>query len=226
VKPLRVVSWNVRDYLGDPWALRRVVQALAPDVLCLQEAPRRLPGIWRNRRFALDCGLRFVAGGRTSGGTAILVAPAVTVRSVDTRRLSVPRPFARTRGMVVAELSFGSVDLTVACLHLPLDPVLRLEHTRIALELLLARPGPHVVAGDLNETPGHPVWRLLTDELGPDPAPAAPLTFPTGREDKRLDVVLPGPGLRVIAYGDGGADADDVRRATDHRPVVADLESA
>jgi endonuclease/exonuclease/phosphatase family metal-dependent hydrolase len=226
------VTWNVRDFLGDPWALRRVVRALAPDVLCLQEAPRRPGGGWRIARFARDCGLLHVAGGRASGGTALLVAPGVTVRWVLAQRLPVPGPFTRTRGLVVADLTAvpasggaGTVGtpLTVACLHLPLEPALRLAHARAAVDLLLARPGPHVVAGDLNETPGQPVWQLLTAAVGPDPAPASGPTFPAGREDKRLDVVLTGAGLRVKAYGDGGADPGDVRRGTDHRPVVADL---
>lgn len=229
---MRLVTWNVRDFLGDPWALRRVARALAPDVLCLQEAPRRPGGAWRIGRFARDCGLRHVAGGRASGGTALLVAPGVNVRWALAERLPVAGLFTRTRGLVVADLTAvpasgtAVTSLSVACLHLPLEPALRLAHARAAVDLLLARPAPHVIAGDLNEPPGHPVWQLLTAAVGPDPAPLSGPTFPAGREDKRLDVVLAGPGLRVAAYGDGGADPEDVRRGTDHRPVVADLVRA
>lgn len=223
---MRLVSWNVRDFLDDGAALRRVVRRLAPDVLCLQEAPRRPGGGRRIARFARDVGLVHVAGGRTSGGTALLAAPAVTVRHVFAERLPVRGPFTRTRGLVVADLTDGAVHLSVACLHLPLESGLRLAHARRAVELLLARPGPHVVAGDLNETPGQPVWELLVDAVGPDPAPSSGPTFPAGRADKRLDVVLAGPGLQVLGYGDGGADPDDVRAATDHVPVVAELGPA
>jgi hypothetical protein len=38
-----------------------------------------------------------------------------------------------------------------------------------------------------------------------------------------VDAVFVGAGLRVLCYGDGGAEPADVVRATDHVPVVVDL---
>ncbi|MGZ4654240.1 endonuclease/exonuclease/phosphatase family protein, partial [Oryzihumus sp.] len=227
---LRVVSWNIRDLLDDRWAVCRVVRALSPDVLCLQETPRRLPGVWRNRRLARECGLRFAGGGRTSGGTGLMLGPRVGVRALGAARLPVQGPFTRTRGLVVAELVARRDDypvtLTVGCVHLPLEPWLRVRHAALAAAALTARPAPRVLCGDLNEGPGSPAWRLLEAAVGPDPAPDAGPTFPAGRADKRLDVVLVGAGLCVLAYGDGGADPDEVERASDHVPVVADLAPA
>ncbi len=223
---LRVVSWNVRDLLGDPLAVRRVLAGLRADVVCLQEAPRRPGGGWRTARLARDAGLRHVGGGRTSGGTALLLGPRVGVVSLTAARLPVSGLLTRTRGLVVAELAVVSgpasgTALTVACLHLPLQPDLRVEHARLAAALLRRHRAPYVVCGDLNEPPG-PAWQPLL-ALADDPAPGAACTFPAGREDKRLDAVLVGTGLRVTGYGDGGVDAADVVAATDHRPVVADL---
>ena len=223
---LRVVSWNVRDLLGDPLAVRRVLAGLRADVVCLQEAPRRPGGGWRTGRLAHDAGLRHAGGGRTSGGTALLLGPRVGVISLTAARLPVSGPITRTRGLVVAELAAVSgpcagATLCVACLHLPLEPGLRVEHARLSAALLRRHPGPHVVCGDLNEPPG-PAWQPLL-ALAADPAPQAALTFPAGREDKRLDAVLVGAGLRVLHYGDGDADGADVVAATDHRPVVVDL---
>jgi endonuclease/exonuclease/phosphatase family metal-dependent hydrolase len=234
---LRLVSWNVRDLLGDPDAVRRVITSLAPDVLCLQEAPRRLPGVVRNRLLARACGLRFVAGGRTSGGTAVLVGPGVVVRSAVAARLPVRGLFPRSRGLVVAELFAAPrdhpaanpadtpIELTVACVHLPLEPDLRLRHAELTAAALAPRPRPYVICGDLNEVPGAPAWRLLERAAGRDPAPDAGPTFPAGRADKRMDAVFVGAGLDVVAYGDGGTDPADVVRATDHHPVVADLRA-
>src|SRR5256885_1006165 len=78
------------------------------------------------------CGLRFVAGGRTSGGTAVLVSPRTAVRRAAAGRLPVSGLFTRTRGLVVAELVAampgGPLEVTVACLHLPLEPDLRVRH--------------------------------------------------------------------------------------------------
>jgi endonuclease/exonuclease/phosphatase family metal-dependent hydrolase len=224
---LRLVSWNVRDLLGDPFALRRVLRALAPDVLCLQEAPRRLPGVVRNGMLARACGLRFVAGGRTSGGTALLVGPRIGVRRAVAARLPVRGLFTRSRGLVVAELVAAlpgrPLELTVACLHLPLEPDLRVRHAELAVAALDRRPRPSVVCGDLNEPPGAPAWRLLEHAAGRDPAPDAGPTFPAGRAHTRLDAVFVGAGLDVLGYGDGGAEPADVVRASDHLPVVVDL---
>ena len=225
---LRVASWNVRDLLGDPFALRRVLRSLAADVVCLQEAPRRPGGTWRTRRLARSAGLRHAGGGRFSGGTAILLGPHVGVRSLVAARLPVSGLFTRTRGLVVAELAVVSgpaagLAVTVACLHLPLEPELRVRHGRLAASVLARRPGPYVVCGDFNEPPGSPAWQELTS-LVTDPAPGGAPTFPAGREDVRLDAVLAGAGLRVVRYGSGDVERADVLAATDHLPVVADLE--
>jgi endonuclease/exonuclease/phosphatase family metal-dependent hydrolase len=224
---LRIVSWNIRDLLGDPQAVRRVVRALAPDVLCLQEVPRRLPGVWRTARLARTCGLRHAGGGRTSGGTALMLSPRVTTRSLAAARLPVQGMLTRTRGLVVAELFAQLGDeqaaLSVACLHLPLEPSLRVRHAQTAAAAIEARPAPRVLCGDLNDVPGSPAWRVLEVAVAPDPAPDAGPTFPATRADKRLDVVLVGAGLQVKAYTDGGADPEEVRRASDHLPVVADV---
>lgn len=227
---LRVASWNVRDLLGDPFALRRVLRSLCADVVCLQEAPRRPGGTWRTRRLARSAGLRHAGGGRLSGGTAILLGPHVGVRSLVAARLPVSGLFTRTRGLVVAELAVVSgpaagLAVTVGCLHLPLEPELRLRHARLAASALARRPRPYVVCGDFNEPPGRPAWQELT-ALAADPAPSAAPTFPAGREDVRLDAVLVGAGLRVVHHGNGDVDRQDVMAATDHLPVVVDLEAA
>jgi endonuclease/exonuclease/phosphatase family metal-dependent hydrolase len=227
---VRVVSWNVRDLLGDPFALRRVLRSLAADVVCLQEAPRRPGGGWRTTRLARDAGLRLAGGGRSSGGTALLLGPQVGVRELLAAQLPVHGLLTRTRGLVVAQLAVVSgpaagLSFTVADLHLPLDPGLRVRHARLAAAALVRRPGPYVVCADLNEAPGSPAWAELTG-LVADPAPGAAPTFPAGREHVRVDAVLAGPGLRVERYGDGDTDPVDVTAATDHRPVVADLVPA
>ena len=225
---LRVASWNVRDLLGDPFALRRVLRSLRADVVCLQEAPRRPGGGWRTNRLARDAGLRHAGGGRLSGGTAVLLGRHVGVRSLVAARLPVQGLIARTRGLVLAELTVVSgpatgLALTVASLHLPLEQDLRVRHARLAERALAGRPSPYVVCGDLNEPPGGRAWQQLT-ALAADPAPDAGPTFPAGREDVRLAAVLVGAGLRVIGYGNGDVDPADVLAATDHLPVVADLE--
>jgi endonuclease/exonuclease/phosphatase family metal-dependent hydrolase len=156
-----------------------------------------------------------------------MLGPRVEVRTLVAARLPVRGPFTRTRGLVIAELAVRidtrPLSPTVGCVHLPLEPDLRVRHAQTAAAALAVRGAPRVLAGDLNDVPGSPAWRVLEAAVGPDPAPDAAATFPAGRADNRLDVVLVGAGLSVLGYGDGGADPEEVRRASDHVPVVADL---
>ncbi|MFZ0159676.1 MAG: endonuclease/exonuclease/phosphatase family protein [Kineosporiaceae bacterium] len=225
---MRLVSWNIRDLSGDPIAVQRVLRALAADVLCLQEAPRRPGASLRIAALARACGLHHVTGGRGSGGTALLVAPRVHVRAAQTVRLPVPRWYTRTRGAVLAEVSTAGTAVALACVHLPLTPEQRLEHARSVRSALDAwSPGPArvVVAGDFNEPTGSPSWQVFSD-LVRDPAPEAPPTFPARRPSGRIDAVLVGAGLDVLEYGDGGVDHPLVHRASDHLPVLAVLQGA
>ena len=52
---IRVATYHLRDFLDDPAAAARVIRAIDPDVLCLQEVPRRLLGTWRVANFAQVC---------------------------------------------------------------------------------------------------------------------------------------------------------------------------
>ncbi|HEX2808957.1 MAG TPA: endonuclease/exonuclease/phosphatase family protein [Kineosporiaceae bacterium] len=221
---MRLLTWNIRDLLGDPLAVHRVVRAAAPDVACFQEAPRRPGAALRLRLLERGTGLRFVAGGRRSGGTAIFVAPQVEVSWARAFRLQVPGRFARTRGASVAEVHGTEVgSLVVASVHLPLAAALRLQHAEQTGRVLAWRGLPAVVAGDLNEPAGSAAWRAW-EPLVADPWPIAGPTFPAAAPAVRIDAVLIGAGLRVTRYDDAGVRADDVRRASDHLPVLAVIE--
>ena len=77
---VRVASYNTRDFLDDHRLSARLVRALDPDVLCLQEVPRRLFGGWRVARFAGACGLHWAGHHRGSGGTTILTSALPVAR--------------------------------------------------------------------------------------------------------------------------------------------------
>ncbi len=220
---LRIVSWNVRDLLGDPLAVHRVLRSLAPDVACLQEVPRRPGSRWRVAALARASGLLCVAGGRASGGTALLVSLRAEVGAVHAVRLPVARRTARTRGAVVAEVGLpGTCRLAVATVHLGLDAQERARHCDAVRALAVGTGRPVVVCGDLNERPDGPAWRAWGDGVV-DPRPDAPPTFPAHAPRARIDAVLVPPDVEVLSYDDGCAAPDDVRAASDHVPVVAVL---
>ena len=78
---IRIISWNVHGLRDDTRALARIVRELDPDVMCVQEAPK----FWRWRAkvaaLARECGLIYVAGGGTTGGSALLVHLRVDVEA-------------------------------------------------------------------------------------------------------------------------------------------------
>ena len=222
--PLRVASYNTRDFHDDRRAAARVVRAIRPDVLCLQEVPRRLLGAHQVRRFAAECGLSWSGSHRGSGGTTILTGPRVRPARTWHRRLSVAL-HRRTRGYALSRLVLeGGRPLVVASVHLSLDAGERHAHTTQILREVRAVAGDTagiVLAGDLNEVESGSAWRLLDARLRLV-SPAAP-TFPARRPRTLLDVIFASPEVQALPHVEVALDEGDLVAASDHRPVWADL---
>lgn len=215
---LRVLSWNVHGLRDDRAALVRVVRACDPDVVCVQEAPKYLR--WRARCAALarECGLLYVTGGGTTGGSALLAALRVDVEGAVEDCLSRQWGWP-ARGVASAVVEKGGARIAVASVHLPLDPPTRLEHAHRVLDVLARTGATHALAaGDVNERPGHPAWQALHDgglrDLGPGSGPTYPAVAPT----KRIDGVFATEGVETVDYR--VVDEPGVEQASDHRPVL------
>lgn len=225
---LRVLTYNIRSLRDDTTAVVRVLRRLEPDVVCLQEAPRL--GRWRIKVAALArrSGLFYVGGGPLTGSTVILSSLRAAV--VEVAQCSFTRtPGLHRRGAVLARLRIDGSNVAVTSIHLGLDSEERLRHLAELRKLLGHRPDvPHVVAGDLNEPPGKPVWQDLsasfTDGWAVAPA-GGELTFPAAHPRHRIDAVLVSPEVEVLSCGvpDDIDSTTDYPRATDHRPVLATL---
>ncbi len=233
--PVRLLTYNLHIPKDDRAALARVVRELRPDVLCAQEAPRRGWTAWRMRRLARSFGLRWVAGGRNSAGTAIFVGPRVTVQQRRAQRLPVGRERIHSgiRGFVSAVLLIGdNPPLAVYSLHLGLRPEQRRAHcTRIAEEIVGSRL-PTVVLGDFNESPDGPCWADLAQACaaGDHPGHAGP-SFPARAPQRTIDAILVSRHLTVRKFFacTPGAEAlspefsADLIAASDHLPVLAEV---
>ncbi|GLW10523.1 hypothetical protein Misp01_56510 [Microtetraspora sp. NBRC 13810] len=225
---VRVATYNVRSMYDSVPALVRVIRALRPDVLCVQEAPRWL--LWRRRRrqLAHASGMT-VAAGLRRGGTAVFVGPGARVLHAEGHLLRGFFPLER-RAVAIAVVEAGGLRLAVGSIHLDLDSSARFCHAAEALTLIRAAADRHgaepVLAGDVNEQADQRTFRYIAGELT-DCYPCAPrgdgMTFLARRPDKRIDAVFAGSGLTVVACGGAEADPDDLVRATDHLPVVAEL---
>jgi len=223
VPAVRVASYNTRDFLDDSRLAARVVRAVDPDVLCLQEVPRRLFGGQRVERFAAACGLSWPGRHRGSGGTTVLTSPRVRVVGCEHLRLPVRWP-DRTRGYAVVRVALpGGGGLTAVSVHLSLKAPERVQHTERILQTIAGR-GPLVLAGDLNEDSTGDAYRLIDV---PDRLRVVSLdrpTYPARSPRRRLDVIFASPQLRVLPHREVSVPDAVYAAASDHRPTWVDLE--
>ncbi len=209
---MRVVSWNVRSLRDDSAGVAAVLRDLRPDIALVQEAPRLLGSRCANARLARRAGLVRVVGGASAAGNLLLVSASVRVLSSQAVRLP-KHPGLHRRGAVRASLEVDGHRLTVLGTHLDLEAV-----ARLASAAQLRGLGPvDVVAGDLNEQPGGPAWRALSDGLV-DVAAACGPTFPLSAPRRRIDAVFVAASFEVTAV-----EVPRVPPVTDHLPVVVDL---
>lgn len=227
---VRLLGYNIRSMRDDGVALAHVIQGLRPDVVCVQEAPRLLG--WRRQRRELSGRVGLVAvTGRRAAGLEVYTGPRVTVLHREHHLLS-RVPGMHRRGLALCVLDVEGVRLVAASIHLDLAARPRHTHAGEIVERLdrvrAVYDAPVVVAGDVNERPGGAAWELFTKRFqdGYATAPSgAEFTYSAARPRRRIDAVFADPGIEVVACG-VPADPDllaDYPRASDHRPVLAEL---
>ena len=216
--PLRVLSYNVHGLRDDRGALTALIREVAPDVVILQEAPRRFR--WRHKCAALadDVGTVVAAGGLPALGNLLLVTLRVKVHAAWCLRYPLT-PGRHMRGAAFARCSVKDARFTVSGSHLATDPVERPAQAAQWKSALAAVDGPVIAGGDLNEGPGGGAWRTVAD--GFVARRGAALTFPATLPRHQLDAVFVSPDITIEGYD--VIETDQARRASDHLPVVADL---
>ena len=154
---LRLMSYNVGGLRGDLAAMAALVRSQKPDVVAVQEAPRRLR--WRSRcaDLARRFGLVYAAGGLPGLGNLLLVD--LRVRVHDTWCLRYPlTPGRHLRGAALARCSVGGSTFVVAGTHLATDPAERPAQAAILAKALAEVDRPLILAADVNEEPGGAAW--------------------------------------------------------------------
>jgi endonuclease/exonuclease/phosphatase family metal-dependent hydrolase len=221
------MTYNVRSMRDDRAALGRVIRGAAADVVLIQEAPRFLR--WRSlcAQLARLGGLVVVSGGRAAAANLVLSNLRVEVES-SADVLFTKDPKLHQRGTAIAVLAVGGSRFAVAGTHLDLKPDPRLRHVGELHAAIGAHvpPGvPTVVGGDMNDVPQTPVWRALgasqTDAwevAGEGPG----YTSSARQPQRRIDALFVDQSIRVS--GIRTIRDPDVELASDHLPVVADLE--
>jgi endonuclease/exonuclease/phosphatase family metal-dependent hydrolase len=223
---LRIVSYNVHRRADDQAALASVVRELDPDVLVVQEGPRRFRWRQKSADLARRCGMIFAAGGQPALGNLIMTN--LRVRPYQTRYLRYPlTPGRHIRGAALTTCAVpdgagGEVPFTVAGTHLSLDAAERVTQATALKQEMAAATAPVLFAGDINEGPGAPAWQLLVDGLVDAAGEDARPTFSVANPRYRLDAVMVDPRVKVLSYQ--VVDGPAARRASDHFPVCVDVE--
>jgi endonuclease/exonuclease/phosphatase family metal-dependent hydrolase len=225
---MRVISYNIRGGLGmdDRRDIRRIASVLreaAADVVGLQEVHQRLPqsGLADQPR-----ALARATGMTCLFGPALALGPGkygnAVLASVPARRRAIHRlpGEGEPRAALEVELEMEGRPLTLFCTHFGLSSAAReMQAAALAIAVHEAR-APVVLVGDLNAGPDAPeIWALLDAGLHHAAPPLEP-TFPADLPGHRIDYILLSAELvcracMVLAS-----------RASDHLPVVADIEWA
>ena len=216
--PLRVMSYNVHGLKDDRAALISLIREAEPDVLIVQEAPRRFR--WRHKCAALadDTSLVVAAGGLPALGNLILVSMRVRVHETWCIRFPLT-PGRHLRGAAFARGSVRGGRFTVSGSHLATDPAERPAQAALWKEALDGIEGPVIAAADLNEGPGGGAWRTVEDGL--ISSATGRFTYPATLPARLIDGLFVTPDIIVEKYR--VLESDLARRASDHLPVVADL---
>ncbi|WP_393057166.1 endonuclease/exonuclease/phosphatase family protein [Streptomyces sp. LN549] len=227
---VRVLSYNIRSMRDDRAALARVIQACAPDLVLVQEAPRFFR--WRKHaaRLAARSDLVILGGGATAAGPLLLCSLRATVERTEDVLLPLT-PGLHRRGFATAVVRIAGTRIGVLSCHLSLERPERLAQAERLLETVDAMGVDHVVvAGDLNDVPSGRAFRLLAGRFQ-DCWAVRPRggehTFPPHDPHKRLDAVFATDGIEVLGCGVPtglpGISEADLLAATDHLPVLAAL---
>lgn len=225
--PLTLVTYNIHGAIGtdgkfSPARIASVLSRLNADIVALQEVP--LGGEhWPNVLHQLEDWLPLVgveaptfSVGQRRFGNAILTRFPV----LETRRINLSLPNREPRGALDADIHCMGQRLRVIATHLGLRASERTHQVECLLEAFDSGQMPVILMGDVNEWF---VWgrglRRLVSHFRSVPAPA---TFPSRWPMFALDRIWIRPRhrlLRVSVHRD-----DEARRASDHLPLVAQIQ--
>ena len=236
---LRVLSYNIHKCIGgvdrryQPERTAEVIRNLHADVLLLQEVDHDVPRSNRDRQVDLLgdlVGMRYrswfpnveVRGGGMYGNAILSRYPIVEATNID---LSIR--FKKKRSVLhgVVRVRQDDTDRTVHVynMHLGLARFERKIQLRKFLDShpfqTLHHDTPVVVGGDFND-----VYGGLGDLLRPAGfrgVDRRPLTFPAWGPLRALDAIFVRGGVDFLRLA--RCETDLARRASDHRPLVADV---
>ncbi len=229
---LRIATYNVHACVGtdgryDPDRIARVVDELEADVVALQEmtyaadlaietrSPVVLP-VMSKYEHVLGPTHR-----RADSHFGNVLLSRFPIR--DLSRIDLSEKHREPRGALHVVLDALGSELHVIATHLGLHPrERRLQIERIVAKIRELSPDCFAIVGDFNDwLPGRSLVRVLDDVVG---SAGAPRSFPSGWPLLSLDRIWihPRDSVRSVRVHRSA----EARRASDHLPVVAEVEFA
>jgi endonuclease/exonuclease/phosphatase family metal-dependent hydrolase len=215
---LRVVSYNIHSSRDDLVALATVVRSLKPDVLIVQEGPRRWR--WRTKCASLAHAFDLVVAGGGLPALGNVVMTNLRIRAVATWCEEYPlTPGRHLRGAVFTRIRAEEGEATIVGAHLSTDDAERPSQAQLLRTAIGRLDGPVVLGADLNDVPGSETWKIVHDDM--TEAPTTAPTFPVRGADRRIDTIAVAGGAIITDFlvETGGVTA----AASDHFPLVADI---
>lgn len=237
---LRVLSYNIHKCIGGldrryaPERIAQVINNLQPDVVLLQEVDHGAPRSnhdnqvevlgdmvdMRHRTWFPNVGVR---GGGHYGNAILSRYPLTEATNID---LSVR--FKKRRSVLhgVIRVRHDGIDRTVHVYNMHLGLARYERRMQIATFLdshpfaSLHHETPIVVGGDLNDVYGG--LGGLLEPVGFRGVERRPLTFPAWGPLRPLDAIFVRGPVDFLALS--RCETELARRASDHRPLVADVQ--
>lgn len=229
---IKVASYNIHKGIGldrrrDPRRILDVLCEIDADIIALQEADRRFGtklSVIDPHLLAEHSPWKAVAVGDRAGsmgwhGNALLVRKEANILATNV----IPLPALEPRGAVTADIDVDGAPVRVVGMHLDLSGLRRRRQAHSIMTHVHDDGARHptVMMGDLNEWSAH--GGCLRDFAHHFQFAATGSSFHVRRPVAALDRIMHTPDLRVV---DCGVHSSAIsRRASDHLPIWAELES-
>jgi endonuclease/exonuclease/phosphatase family metal-dependent hydrolase len=228
-RSLRVATYNVHRWTGlngrsepDPARACFVISELEADVIALQEVLKPFEGEDPLEKLADVLGLHLAfAATRVHrlGDLGNAILSRWPIRSVE--KLELPASRIERRAAVMARFEGDAGSMGVVATHLSLVDRTRHRQVQELLEHPHLSSGPAILLGDMNAWRRCKATRALEGALSGHHNLEWPATFPAAAPVLALDRVY-ARGARVVEVYAHATPA--ARRASDHLPVIADVE--
>jgi endonuclease/exonuclease/phosphatase family metal-dependent hydrolase len=234
-KTIRVMTYNVHVGVGmdkklDLERIAAVIMKEQPDLVGLQEVDRgvtRTEGKDEIRELAALTRMDYAFAHNLDyqgGQYGVAILSRMLIQKTDHQKYENLRE-AERRGMLRVEVELAGKTIQFVTTHLDYQYADgRLFETEQLLKMLSSEKGPMIVAGDFNDEPnGSAYQRVLQsfeDAWVASRAKADGFSYPADKPAKRIDYIFirKGDGMRVKKAWTVST------LASDHLPVVADLE--